>query len=136
MSPRTASVCLRISYRHFGNMEERADKIADEEFNRLGEQPANEDFDGDMSDIAEQATAHGQAFFDTMVASSRPRSICSLLDCFISWSSNLPRSATIGPLRFWCLRWTILTLTWLPIGMSVILVSAFDSSGRGQKSSN
>jgi len=52
----------------FGNMEERADKIADEEFNRLGEQPANEDFDGDMSDIAEQATAHGQAFFDTMVA--------------------------------------------------------------------
>jgi len=32
----------------FGNMEERADKIADEEFNRLGEQPANEDFDGDI----------------------------------------------------------------------------------------
>jgi len=56
----------------FGNMEERADKIADEEFNRLGEQPANEDFDGDMSDIAEQATAHGQAFFDTMVALQQP----------------------------------------------------------------
>jgi len=52
----------------FANLSERADAIADLEFKRLGEQPAGEDRDGDMSIAAEAAEDKGQIFYDTMVA--------------------------------------------------------------------
>lgn len=52
----------------FVNLSERADAIATSEFNRLGEQPAGEDCDGDMSVAAEAAQDKGQAFYNTMTA--------------------------------------------------------------------
>lgn len=52
----------------FTNLSDRADAIADLEFKRLGEQPAGEDCDGDMSIAAEAAEEKGQVFYDTMVA--------------------------------------------------------------------
>lgn len=52
----------------FANLSERADAIATSEFKRLGEQPAREDFDGDMSVAAEAAQDKSQAFYITMVA--------------------------------------------------------------------
>ena len=52
----------------FVNLSEKANAIAKAEFKRLGEQPAREDFDGDMSIAAETAQDKAQAFYDTMVA--------------------------------------------------------------------
>lgn len=50
----------------FANLSKRAVAIANAEFIRIGRQPANEDFDGDMSVAAETAQAKGQAFYETM----------------------------------------------------------------------
>lgn len=52
----------------FSNLSDRANAIAELEFKRLGEQPAGEDCDGDMSVAAEAAQDKGQVFYDTMVA--------------------------------------------------------------------
>ena len=52
----------------FSGLSERANEIANTEFNRLGSQPAGEYCDGDMSMEAEAAQEAGQAFFNTMVA--------------------------------------------------------------------
>jgi len=52
----------------FANLSERADAITTSEFKRLGEQPAGEDCDGDMSVAAEVAQDKGEAFYGTMVA--------------------------------------------------------------------
>ena len=50
----------------YSGLEERADKIADDEFERLGSEPAGEDCDGDMSVFAEIAQEKGIAFYETM----------------------------------------------------------------------
>lgn len=52
----------------FENLAERANAIATLEFKRIGEQPAGEDCDGDMSVAAESAQDKGQIFYDTMVS--------------------------------------------------------------------
>ena len=52
----------------FENLPQRADAIASAEFKRLGQHPAREDWDGDMSVAAEAAQTKGQAFYDTMTA--------------------------------------------------------------------
>jgi hypothetical protein len=52
----------------FANLSKRSDAIADAEFRRLGELPAGENFDGDMSDAAEAAQDKGQAYYNTMVS--------------------------------------------------------------------
>lgn len=52
----------------FANLPERANAIADLEFKRLCEQPVGEDYDGDMSVVAEAAQSRGQVFYDTSVA--------------------------------------------------------------------
>jgi hypothetical protein len=52
----------------FGNLEERADKLGAEEYERLGSQPADEDWDGDMSSLAEAAEDKAIAFYETMIA--------------------------------------------------------------------
>ena len=52
----------------FSNLSKRSDAIADAEFKRLGELPAGENFDGDMSVAAETAQDKGQAYYNTMVA--------------------------------------------------------------------
>ena len=52
----------------FVNLSERANTIAILEFKRLGEQPAGEDCDDNMSVAAEAAQDRGQVFYNTMVA--------------------------------------------------------------------
>lgn len=52
----------------FENLAERANAIATLEFKRIGEQPAGEYCDGDMSVAAEAAQDRGQIFYDTMVS--------------------------------------------------------------------
>jgi hypothetical protein len=44
----------------FSNLDARANRKADEYYERMGDQPASDDFDGDLSIYAEEA--HGQAF--------------------------------------------------------------------------
>lgn len=50
----------------FANLSDRANAIADAEFRRLGQIPAGEDCDGDMSLAADAAHGKGQVFYDTM----------------------------------------------------------------------
>jgi len=50
----------------FSNLDQRANKIADEYFEGMGAQPADEDFDGDMSGYAEEARDQGQSWYDMM----------------------------------------------------------------------
>ena len=50
----------------FSNLNERATKIRDDEYKRLCELPAPDDFDGDLSQIAEQSHEAGLAFYKTM----------------------------------------------------------------------
>lgn len=50
----------------FRDLEQRAQEVADTEFERLGSEPAGEDCDGDMSVAAETAQEQGQAFYETM----------------------------------------------------------------------
>jgi hypothetical protein len=50
----------------FGNLEQRADKVANAEFDRLRSRAASEDFDGDLSREAGWAQESGQAYFETM----------------------------------------------------------------------
>lgn len=48
------------------NLENRADEIANSEFERLGSQPAYEDCDVDIGALAERAFNKGLAFYETM----------------------------------------------------------------------
>lgn len=50
----------------FSNLEERANKVAEDEFERLGSLPAGEDWDGDMASLAEDAHDKGLIFYTTM----------------------------------------------------------------------
>ncbi len=50
----------------FGDLEARANEIADGEFGRLGSEPAGEECDGDMGAAAEAAEEKGHAFYRTM----------------------------------------------------------------------
>jgi len=52
----------------FSGLPEKANSIASAEFSRLGQRPASENFDGDMSVAAEVAQEKGQAFYDIMVS--------------------------------------------------------------------
>lgn len=52
----------------FGDLERRADEVANAAFERYGAQPAGENFDGDMGDFAERAQDEGIAFYQTMFA--------------------------------------------------------------------
>ena len=52
----------------FDDLEQEADAVAEAEFERLCAQPASPDFDGDLSDLAEGATEHGNDYGETMFA--------------------------------------------------------------------
>jgi hypothetical protein len=52
----------------FRDIEKRAEKVGDEEYERLGAQPAGEDWDGDMGALAEAAEDEAIAFYETMTA--------------------------------------------------------------------
>jgi hypothetical protein len=46
----------------FDDLDDRAGVIADDEFDRRGSEPVDEDWAGDMSDVAEAATEWGLSF--------------------------------------------------------------------------
>ncbi len=50
----------------YTNIEERADRVADEAYERLGSRPCGEDFDGDRSDDAEVAAERGELYYAMM----------------------------------------------------------------------
>src|ERR1700689_131653 len=50
----------------FDNLNARAEQVADAEYAGLGCQPADDDWDGDMSSLAESTQAKGLAFYQTM----------------------------------------------------------------------
>lgn len=52
----------------FDDLEQQADAAAEAEFERLCAQPAGPDYDGDLGDLAEQATEHGNEYGETMFA--------------------------------------------------------------------
>jgi hypothetical protein len=52
----------------FGDLEKRADEVAEAAFERYGAEPAGEDFNDDMGDFAERAHDQGIAFYQTMSA--------------------------------------------------------------------
>ena len=49
-----------------GNLERRAEEIANAEFARLGSEPVYGDCDVDMGSLAEEANDKGLAFYETM----------------------------------------------------------------------
>jgi len=59
---------LRDVVAAFGDLERRAEEVANAAFERYGAQPAGEDFDGDMGAFAERAQDEGIAFYQTMFA--------------------------------------------------------------------
>ena len=50
----------------FADLETRANKAAESEYERLIAQPASDDFDGDLSSLAEAAEEAGHVYYDTM----------------------------------------------------------------------
>ncbi|KQV88064.1 hypothetical protein ASC91_14620 [Pelomonas sp. Root1237] len=50
----------------FSGLNERASRIAEAEFARLGAEPASHEFDGDFGDFADGAQEAGEAFYNTM----------------------------------------------------------------------
>ena len=50
----------------FSDLDERANKVAEDEFERLGSLPVGEDWDGDMASLAEDANDKGLLFYTTM----------------------------------------------------------------------
>ena len=52
----------------FDDLDDRAHLIADDEFARYGSEPADEDWAGDMSDVAEAATEVGLEFYEMMTS--------------------------------------------------------------------
>lgn len=51
----------------YANLNDRAEEIANAEFARLGSEPAGEDCNGELGDLAEAAEEVGIAFYETMV---------------------------------------------------------------------
>lgn len=51
----------------FGNIDQRAEKVAEEAYERFASRPAGEDFDGDLSREAEAAQEQGQLYYETMI---------------------------------------------------------------------
>jgi len=52
----------------FGNLEKRAEEVANSEYERLGSEPVGEYGDDDMASAAEAAHEKGLAFYETLVA--------------------------------------------------------------------
>lgn len=52
----------------FGNLDKRADEVADEYYNRIGSQPAGEYEDVDMASVAEAAHDHSLGWYQMMVS--------------------------------------------------------------------
>ena len=55
----------------FANLEEKADAVGAAEYERLGAQPARNDWGGDMAGLAEAAEDNAQLFYTTMVDMSQ-----------------------------------------------------------------
>lgn len=51
---------------HFENLDRRAEQIGDEYYNRAASQPADEDFDGDLSGFLEDAHDHALGWYEMM----------------------------------------------------------------------
>jgi hypothetical protein len=60
----------------FNSMNERAEQVAAREYQRLGELPAGDDWDGDMGALAEAANDRGVEFYETL--SSMRQSVLNL----------------------------------------------------------
>jgi hypothetical protein len=52
----------------FGNLSKRADEMADEYYSDIGSQPAGEDCDIDMADVAEDAHDRALSWYQMMVS--------------------------------------------------------------------
>lgn len=52
----------------FGNIEARADQMANDYYNRIGSQPAGEDCDIDMGSVAEDAQDYGVNWYQMMIS--------------------------------------------------------------------
>lgn len=52
----------------FADIERKSNQVANEEFNRIGSEPAGEECSGDMADAAESAEARGNQFYEIMVS--------------------------------------------------------------------
>ena len=52
----------------FGDLNERADKVAQEYYDTIGSQPAGEDWDIDMGDVAEDAQDRGLSWYQMMTS--------------------------------------------------------------------
>jgi hypothetical protein len=50
----------------YATIDERAERVADEAYERMGSQPARGDWDDDMSDAAEAASERGQIYYEMM----------------------------------------------------------------------
>lgn len=70
---------LRDVVAAFGDLERRAEEVANAAFERYGAQPAGEDFDGDMGAFAERAQDEGIAFTKPCLRSASPHLTSSLL---------------------------------------------------------
>ena len=57
---------LRDIVPHFRNLNERADQIGSEYYERAVSKPADEDFDGDLSGFAEDAHDHALSWYEMM----------------------------------------------------------------------
>jgi hypothetical protein len=63
------SVCLFDDVlRSFGNLDQRANEVANEYFRRIGAQPAREYEDVDMADVADDAQQHSISWYQMMEA--------------------------------------------------------------------
>lgn len=60
----------------FSNMNERAEQVAAQEYERLAELPAGDDWNGDMGALAEAANDQGVEFYETL--SSMRQSVLNL----------------------------------------------------------
>jgi hypothetical protein len=52
----------------FGNLDKRAEEVANEYFNLIGSQPAGEDCDIDMADVAEAAHSRSLSWYEMMTS--------------------------------------------------------------------
>jgi hypothetical protein len=52
----------------FGNLDKRAEEVANEYFNRIGSQPAEEHCDIDMADVAEAAHNRSLSWYGMMTS--------------------------------------------------------------------
>jgi hypothetical protein len=55
----------------FADLEAKAEAVGEAEFDRLGSEPAGDDWDGDMGSLAEAADEKAQLYYDTMAGLSQ-----------------------------------------------------------------